>query len=168
MNTCNCKVPQKHIVVIDMAYDDEYELQGISDHNDEYNHSDYILMPTMVSKDAYRYPSSIDECYSSNNNPFYMAKVQEMPKPKTEEDPHSNEANAPKYPDATEEPEIPESYNESYEWPTTGMAGPIAEEHWNSEMTGLENNDPSSTLHDQMTSEEVYEWLQEPSDQVVW
>ena len=48
------------------------------------------------------------------------------------------------------------------------MAGPTAEEYWNPKMTGLEDNEPSSMMHDQMTSAEVSEWLQEPSDQVVF
>ena len=63
---------------------------------------------------------------------------------------------------------MPEDRIEDHNWPTTGMAGPIAKEYWNPEMTRLEDNEPSSTLHDQMTLEEVYEWLQEPSDQVMF
>ena len=47
-------------------------------------------------------------------------------------------------------------------------SGPIAKEYWNPEMTGLEDSKPSSTMHNQMTSAEVAEWLQEPSDQVVF
>ena len=68
----------------------------------------------------------------------------------------------------TENPEIPEDEDDEYDWPTTRMAGLIANKYWNLKMTGLEDNEPSSMLHDQMTSEEVYEWLQEPSDQVMF
>ena len=94
----------------------------------------------------------------------------DMPEPEAEakEDLYGQESDAPKYPDMTENPEMPEGVDEEYDWPTTGTAGLIAEEYWNSEMTGLENNKPSSMMHDQMTSTEVAEWLQEPSDQVVF
>ena len=94
----------------------------------------------------------------------------DMPEPeaKAEEDPYGQESDAPEYPDATEYPEIPKRSDNEYDWPTNGMAGPTAEEYWNPEMTGLEDNKPSSTMHDQMTSAEVIKWLQEPSDQVVF
>ena len=93
-----------------------------------------------------------------------------MPKPeaKAEEDPHGYKPDAPEYPDATEDPKMTEGMNEEYDWPTNGMAGPTAKEYWNPEMTGLEDNEPSSTMHDQMTSAEVTKWLQEPSDQVMF
>ena len=93
-----------------------------------------------------------------------------MPKPKAEaeEDPYSQESDAPEYPDATEYTEMPEDKTRDHNWPTTGMAGPTAKEYWNPEMTRLEDNEPSSTMHDQMTSAEVTEWLQEPSGQVVF
>ena len=94
----------------------------------------------------------------------------DMPEPKAEaeEDPYSQESDAPEYPDATEYPEIPERSDNKYDWPTTGMASPIAKEYWNPKMTGLEDNEPSSMMHDQMTLAEVTKWLQEPSDQVVF
>ena len=85
-----------------------------------------------------------------------------------EEDLPGYKPDAPEYTDTTEDPEMSEHHEELHGWPTTRMARPIAEEYWNPEMNGLEDNDHSSTLHDQMTSEEVYEWLQEPSDQVVF
>ena len=85
-----------------------------------------------------------------------------------EEDLLSYESNTPEYTDMAEYPEIPKVYIESYGWPTNGMARLTAKEYWNPEMTGLEDNDPSSTLHGQMTSEEVHKWLQEPSDQIVF
>ena len=93
-----------------------------------------------------------------------------MPEPEAEaeEDLYGQESDAPEYPDMTEYPEMSERSDNEYDWPTTGMAGPIAEEYWNPEMTGLEDNEPSSTMHDQMTSAEVAEWLQEPSDQVMF
>ena len=94
----------------------------------------------------------------------------DMPKPEaeTEEDLYGQESDAPEYPDATEDPEIPKGVDEKYNWPTNGMAGLTADEYWNPEMTGLKDNEPSSTMHNQMTSAEVTEWLQEPSDQVVF
>ena len=90
------------------------------------------------------------------------------PEPEAEEDLYGYESNAPKYPDVTEEPEMTEGVDEEYDWPTTRMAGLAADKYWNPKMTGLEDNEPSSTMHDQMTSAEVTEWLQEPSDQVVF
>ena len=94
----------------------------------------------------------------------------DMPEPeaKAEEDPYGQESDAPEYPDVTEYTEMPEDKTRDHDWPTTGMAGPTAKEYWNPEMTGFEDNKPSSTMHDQMTLAEVTEWLQEPSDQVVF
>ena len=94
----------------------------------------------------------------------------DMPEPEAEaeKDLYGQESDAPEYPDATEYTKMPEDKTEDHDWPTTGMAGPTAEEYWNPEMTGLEDNEPSSMMHDQMTSAEVAEWLQEPSDQVVF
>ena len=91
-----------------------------------------------------------------------------MPKAKAKEDPYDHEPDVPKYPDTTKDTKIPEDEEEEYSWPTTRMASPIADEYWNPKMTRLEDNEPSSTMHDQMTSEEVYKWLQEPSDQVMF
>ena len=91
-----------------------------------------------------------------------------MPEAEAEEDPYDHEPDAPEYPNATEDTKIPEDEEEEYGWPTTGMAGLIADKYWNPEMTGWEDNEPSSTMHNQMTSEEVYKWLQEPSDQVMF
>ena len=82
-----------------------------------------------------------------------------MPNAEAEEDLQSHESNAPEYTDMAKNPKNPNNEEEEYNWPSTGMTGPTAEEYWNPEVTGLEDNDPSSTLHDQMTSEEVYEWL---------
>ena len=92
----------------------------------------------------------------------------DMPEPEAKEDLYGCKSDAPEHPDATKDPEMPEGGDEEYNWPTTGMAGPIAKEYWNPEMTGWEDNEPSSTMHDQMTSAEVAKWLQEPSDQVVF
>ena len=94
----------------------------------------------------------------------------DMPEPEAEaeEDLYSYDSDTPEHPDTTENPEMPERGDNKYDWPTTGMAGPTAKEYWNPEMTGLEDNKPSSTMHDQMTLAEVTEWLQEPSDQVVF
>ena len=82
-----------------------------------------------------------------------------MPEPEAEaeEDLYGYKSDAPKHPDTTENPKMPEGVDEEYDWPTNRMAGPIAEEYWNPEMTGLEDNEPSSTMHDQMTSAEVTE-----------
>ena len=91
-----------------------------------------------------------------------------MPKPEAEEDLYSYESDVPKHPNATEDPEMPEGGDEEHNWPTTGMASPIAEEYWNPKMTRLEDNESSSMMCDQMTSAKVTEWLQEPSDQVVF
>ena len=103
-----------------------------------------------------------------NSESHMMPDPQEIPKVEAKEDLYGHNSDMPKYADAAEYPEIPENEEEDYDWPTTGMAGLIAEEYWNPKMTRLEDNKPSSMLHDQMTSEEVYEWLQEPSDQVVF
>ena len=131
-------------------------------------------------EDPLAYLDAYDSNYKeeSAEYPQYMQDEEELyndlrdaspdrPKPEAEaeEDLYSQESDAPEYPDATENPE---RVDEEYDWPTNGMAGPIAEEYWNPEMTGLEDNEPSSMMHDQMTSEEVAEWLQEPSDQVVF
>ena len=59
-----------------------------------------------------------------------------MPEPKAEEDPYGYKSDTPEHPNATENPKMPERGDEEYNWPTTGMAGPIAEEYWNPEMTG--------------------------------
>ena len=96
-----------------------------------------------------------------------MKEEPKMPEPKAKGDPYDHDSDMPEYADTTGYPEIPESYKEYDNWPTTGMARPIAEEHWDSKMTRLEDNNSSIMLHDQMTSEEVQEWLQEPSDQVM-
>ena len=85
----------------------------------------------------------------------------------TQEDLLRHEPDAPEYTDMTKYPKMPEDDDENHERFTTGTTGPMAEEYWNPEVTGLEDNEPSSTLRNQMTSEEVYDWLQEPSDQVV-
>ena len=100
------------------------------------------------------------------DNQWYTSS--DMPEPEAKEDPYSHESDALKYPDMTEDPEMPEEECKEYDWPTTGMASLIAEEYWNPKKTGLEDNEHSSMLHDQMTLAEVSEWLQEPSDQVVF
>ena len=102
------------------------------------------------------------------NNPRDTSPDMPEPEAEAEEDLYGQESDVPEYPNATENPEIPERVDEEYNWPTNGMAGLTAEEYWNPEMTGLEDNEPSSMMHDQMTSAEVTEWLQEPSDQVVF
>ena len=96
---------------------------------------------------------------SFNEESSKSSDPQEMPNAEAEEDLQSHESNAPEYTDMAKNPKNPNNEEEEYNWPSTGMTGPTAEEYWNPEVTGLEDNDPSSTLHDQMTSEEVYEWL---------
>ena len=93
-----------------------------------------------------------------------------MPKPeaKAEEDLYGQESDVPEYPDAAKEPKMTGGVDEEYDWPTTGMASLAADEYWNPKMTGLEDNEPSSTMHNQMTLAEVTKWLQGPSDQVMF
>ena len=107
------------------------------------------------------YPQNMRDEEELYNDPRNASPDMPEPEAEAEEDLYGQES------DVTENPEIPEKVDEEYDWPTNGMAGPAAEEYWNPEMTGLEDNEPSSTLHDQMTTEEVYEWLYEPSEQVV-
>ena len=126
---------------------------------------DPATYPYSLHKDL---PNKYDEEEWFNSKSYAMPDPQEIPEAKVKEDPYGHDSNMPDYADATEYPEIPETEEEEYDWPTTGMASPIAKEYWNPEMTRLEDNEPSSTLHDQMTLEEVYEWLQEPSDQVMF
>ena len=119
--------------------------------------------------DAYdsSYEEEPAEHYVQNEEGAYDVS-RDMPEAEAEENLYGQESYAPEYPDATEYPEIPERSDNEYDWPTNGMASLTAEEYWNPEMTGLEDNKPSSTMHDQMTLAEVTEWLQEPSDQVVF
>ena len=60
------------------------------------------------------------------DNPWDTSR--DMPEPEAEEDTCGYESDAPEHPDATENPEMPEGGDEEYNWPTTGMAGPIAKE----------------------------------------
>ena len=140
---------------------------------DAYN--DDTMEDPLAYLDAYG--SSYEE--ESTESPQYMQDEEElynglrdassdMPEPEAEEDPYGQESDVPEYPDMIKYTEMSEDKTEDYDWPTTRMAGPTAEEYWNPEMTRLEDNEPSSTMHDQMTSAEVTEWLQEPSDQVVF
>ena len=120
----------------------------------------------------YSLPADMQDEY--NKEEWTSYKSDEIPDPwdipeaEAKEDPYDHDSDVPKYPDVTEDPEIPKSEDNEYNWPTNGMAGPVAKEYWNPKMTRLEDNEPSSTLHNQMTLEEVHEWLQEPSDQVVF
>ena len=129
-------------------------------------------IPNVYKDDVMEDPLAYLDAYNSSyeEEPYNDSRdtSPEMPKAEAKEEPYSYESDAPEHPDATENPEMPEGGDEEYSWPTNGMAGPTAEEYWNPEMTGLEDSKPSSTMHNQMTSAEVAEWLQEPSDQVVF
>ena len=70
-----------------------------------------------------------------------------MAETEAKEDLHDHNSNTPEYPDATKYPEIPKNKDKQYDWPTTRMAGLTAKEYWNPEMTRLEDNEPSSMLH---------------------
>ena len=150
------------------------------DDNNKANNDHYV---TTADHEDSLYPEELSEysyslCKERVNRPdeeewvYYETQekpdARDMPEAEPKEDPYSHDPNAPEYPDTPKDPEMLEEENEEYDWPTTEMAGPIADEHWNPKMTRLEDNEPSSTMHDQMTLDEVYEWLQEPSDQVVF
>ena len=113
-------------------------------------------------EEAAEYPQYMQNEEALYNDPRSASPEMPEPEAEAEENPYGQD------PDATKNPKIPKGVDEEYNWPTNGMAGPIAEEYWNPEMTGLEDNEPSSTMHNQMTSAEVTEWLQEPSDQVMF
>ena len=130
------------------------------------------LCPEDLSK--YLYSPCKGRTYEQDEEEWVNYKTQEkpdtrdMPEAEPKEDLYGHDSDMPEYPDTTKDPEMPKNEDEEYDWPTTGMAGPIAKEYWNPEMTRLEDNEPSSMMHDQMTSAEVSEWLQEPSDQVMF
>ena len=57
-------------------------------------------------------------------------------------------------------------YSEEYDWHIVMEETSLdANEGWNPKMTGLDNINSYNLRCNQMTSEEVLEWLEEPSDQ---
>ena len=81
-----------------------------------------------------QYTQDEEELY---NDPRDASPDMPEPEAETEEDPYSYESDAPEHPDTTEDPEMPKGGDEEYSWPTTGMAGLIADEYWNPKMTRL-------------------------------
>ena len=117
-------------------------------------------------EESAEYPQHTQDEEELSNDPWDASR--DMPEPEAEEDPYGDKSDVHEYPDMTENSKMPGRDDEEYDWPTIGMAGPTAKGYWNPEMTGLEDSKHSSTMHNQMTLEEVVEWLQEPSDQVVF
>ena len=119
-------------------------------------------------EESVEYPQYMQNKEELYNGPKDTSPEMPEPEAEAEEDPYGQESDVPEYPNTTKYTEMPEDRIEDYDWPTTGMAGLTAEEYWNPEITRLEDNEPSSMMRDQMTLAEVTEWLQEPSDQVMF
>ena len=103
-------------------------------------------IPNVYMDDAMEDPLAYLDAYDSSyeeesaENPQYMQDEEEllvdpwdasrdMPEPEAEEDPYSYKSDAPEYPDTTENPKMLEGGDKEYNWPTTGMVGPIADEY---------------------------------------
>ena len=91
----------------------------------------------LCSEDAGSYSESLckdisnedDEEVWIDNELLGQSDPQEMPKAEPEEDLYSCDPDVPEHPDVTKNPEISKEKDEEYNWPTTGMASPIAEEY---------------------------------------
>ena len=134
------------------------------DYSDDYHSKSPELLNAMDPDKAVSHMLDYSRVEDFGGNPFanQESELSEMPKAEAKEDLYNYD------PDVTEDPEIPEIEDEQYDQPTTRMASLIANKYQNPKMTRLEDNEPSSMMHNQMTSEEVYKWLQEPSDQVMF